>query len=162
MTFSTSRCYRLVLNNLRGSEISNRYYSHVTKMLLVLTCWTNAHFSCSAGAEGHRYLRGCHTDASEHPLWYRLVFPTGTKVFSWFLPNPVLFNLFITVYIFFQNCYAYPSSIVLYVHWSCSNLNNIWKLFKVKGNHIIKLFSYNNIFTNIQTTRNHIYKYLQI
>ena len=33
-------------------------------------------------------------------IWYQLVFSTDTKVLSSFLPNLVLFNLFITVYSF--------------------------------------------------------------
>ena len=35
--------------------------------------------------KSNRYQRGCHTDAKCQPLWYRLVFPTGTNdLFSFF------------------------------------------------------------------------------
>ena len=46
------------------------------------------------------YQRGCHTDARWQPLWYRLVFPTGTNDFFPFFPNPVLFVIFIIIYSF--------------------------------------------------------------
>ena len=106
-----NRCHATATN---GLALRHRVFNRCLRLPLVPVGNTN------------RYQRGCHVDARWQPLWYRLIFPTGTNDIFSFFPNPVLFVIFITVYSFIIAKRTQALQYSTFIGCSCSFSENIW------------------------------------